>query len=84
MMAGRLVEPQSVVQAVERFLDDEYRDAAKFENRELLDESGVFNLHTLAAHIFSLGFNEGEQAQDERHRGQRVRMLDYPRSGGIS
>lgn len=55
-MADRAVEPFAVAQMVETYVDSELRDAAKYTNREPLDDSGVYGLHDLAARIYALGF----------------------------
>lgn len=72
-MAERLVEPFPVAQLVEEYASDQYRDAAKYSNREVLDESGIHDLHTLAAKIYALGFNEGQAVEGWRKSEQRNR-----------
>ena len=58
-MTERKVEPFAVAQMVERYVESEIRDAEKFSNRDVLDDSGVYGLHQLAADVYALGFNEG-------------------------
>ena len=53
------VEPMVVVDLVEQYLSKELHDAEKYDNRELLDESGIYSLHALAAEIYSRGFQDG-------------------------
>lgn len=79
MSNDRPVEPLSVAQEVERFVDGEFRDAAKFSNREVLDESGVYSLHEVAAHIYQLGFNDGRQVENWKRNEQRQRAKDVQR-----
>jgi hypothetical protein len=62
------IEPPDVVQAVERYVDSELRDAAQYENSAPLDEDGVWSLHTLAAEVYALGYQDGERAESERSR----------------
>jgi len=81
-MSERLVEPFAVAQLVEQYASDEIRDAAKYSNRAPLDESGVYSLHTLAARIYQLGFNEG--ASVERWRNAEQRHRDRERAEGDS
>lgn len=75
-MADRAVEPFAVAQMVETYVDSELRDAAKYTNREPLDDSGVYGLHDLAARIYALGFNEGEVVEGHRARERRIRAQE--------
>lgn len=77
-MAPR-IEPQAVVELVERYIDDELRQAAKYDNREPFDDSGCWSLHELAAQIYATGYDHGERAEAERQRGERNRR----RSGEV-
>lgn len=79
-MLDRSPVPNEVVQAVDGFVDEELRDAAKFENRSPLDESGVFALHLLAAHIYSLGWKAGANAEGLRQAAVGYRRRDAERS----
>ena len=67
------IEPQAVVQMVEDYVTSELASREKFDNRDPLDHSGVWSLHALAAAIYVKGYEDGEQAQAERDRGQRAR-----------
>jgi hypothetical protein len=73
-MADRPVEPFAVAQMVEAYATDQYRDAEKYSNRELLDESGIYDLHALAGRIYALGFNEGCSVEGWRKHEQRQRI----------
>lgn len=75
-MSDRPIEPFAVAQKVEQYASEQYRFAVKASNRELLDDSGIYDLHTLAATIYELGFNEGEAAEGQRNNGQRQRLRD--------
>jgi hypothetical protein len=77
-MAERPVEPFAVAQLVETYATDQHREVAKYTNRELLDESGIYDLHTLAARIYALGFNEGAAVEGWRKVEQRNRIKDFP------
>lgn len=68
-----IVEPPAVVELIEGFVDDEHRDNARYDNRTLLDDSGVFSLHRAAAQIYAMGYRDGEMAQSARDRGDRRR-----------
>jgi hypothetical protein len=69
------IEPKEIVDLVEGFVSDAYSDASKFENSSLLDESGVWTLHQLAADIYAAGFEEGVRTEEARNRGKRERKF---------
>lgn len=69
-------EPYEVVEMVERYVDKELDDARKFDNREPLDDSGVYSLHLLAAAIYAKGALDGERAASERERRRNQRDFD--------
>jgi hypothetical protein len=72
-MPEHSIEPREVAEAVERYVAAELADARKYENRTPLDDSGAWSLHRLAANVFALGFEAGEQVTEVRARGQRER-----------
>ena len=63
MTIGKPIEPASVVQTVERYVDAELADVNKYENRSLLDESGIYSLHLLAADIYQAVEDAGFSAR---------------------
>lgn len=65
--------PPSLVEAVERYVESELDDAARFDNRHPFDESGVWSLHALAAEVYAAGWADGEAAEASRDRGARAR-----------
>lgn len=73
MSAERPIEPLPVAQDVESYVDGEHRDAAKYSNRDLLDDSGVYSLHELAARIYQRGFNDGRTVEGWKRHEQRNR-----------
>lgn len=73
MNTERPVEPLHVAQDVESYVDGEYRDAAKYSNRDLLDDSGVYSLHELAARIYQRGFNDGRAVEGWKRNEARNR-----------
>lgn len=75
-MSGYPVEPRVVVEQVEQYVDEELRDARKYENSTPLDESGVGSLHRLAANIYAIGFADGESASRERELARRRREME--------
>lgn len=75
-MADSRIEPQAVVAAVEDYVTTELNDAARYENRQPLDESGVYSLHVLAARVYALGWDDAERAVVERERRRRNRDRD--------
>jgi hypothetical protein len=75
-MAEYSIEPREVAEAVERYVDAELADARKYDNRTPLDDSGVWSLHRLAASVFALGFEAGEQVAEVRARGLQNRERD--------
>ena len=70
------VEPVAVADLVERYVDQELRDAAKYDNSTPLDHSGVWSLHRLAAQIYTLGHEDGERVADARHRAHEGRKRE--------
>jgi len=70
------VEPNKIVDLVEGFVNDEYSDDSKYENRTPLDESGIWSLHQLAAEIYAAGFAEGVRTEEARQRGKCERKFD--------
>jgi hypothetical protein len=70
------IEPLTVAEAVENYVESELHDEAKYENRKPLDESGVWSLHALAARIYAQGWADGRRAADIHARGQRLRLKD--------
>lgn len=79
-MADRSIEPMAVAQQVEAYAATEHEEARKWENRELLDESGVYQLHELAARIYALGFNDGRNSEMQRYEGKLRRERDAARA----
>lgn len=70
--------PIDVVQEVERYVESELADAVKFDNREPLDDSGVFSLHRVVAQAYARGFDDGEQVADEKARRRASRAERRP------
>lgn len=67
------ISPAAVVQAVEDYVESELSDAARYDNREPLDESGIWSLHRLAAVIYAIGWADGERAAVTRLRAAQQR-----------
>ena len=67
------VEPREVVAKVESYVHRELHDAQTYENREPLDESGIFSLHLMAADIYALGIRDGELTERMRNDAERQR-----------
>lgn len=67
------IEPREVVELVDSYVDKALRDCEKYTNSEPLDESGVYDLHRLAASIYALGYSAGEQAESARARARQYR-----------
>lgn len=76
------VEPLAIAQEVERYVDGEFRDAENYSNRDLLDESGVYSLHSLAARIYQRGFNDGRAVEGWKRNEQRQRTRVAERESG--
>lgn len=75
-MSERPVETFAVAQMVEQYASDQHRTVAQYSNRTLLDESGIYDLHTLAALVYALGFNEGTAVEGWRKNEARQRIRD--------
>lgn len=73
MSAEHIVVPREVAEAVERYVERELADQGKYENRSPLDESGVYELHLLAAKIYARGFDDGDRVSEVRARGREAR-----------
>lgn len=74
--------PIAVVETIDRFIGDEFRDAAKYSNREVLDDSGAYSLHGAAAHVYARGYQDGLIAERARANGERQRQRDRNREEG--
>lgn len=75
------IETPAVVGAVEMYVSDELRKATQYDNRTPLDESGIYSLHLLAAHVYAMGYDDGERAallraDRERQREQMRRRQE--------
>ena len=64
------IEPVQVVDLVERYVAEQRLDVEKFENRSLLDDSGVFSLHLLAAEVYALAWDDATRAAEARRIGR--------------
>lgn len=74
--------PIAVVETIDRFIGDEFRDAAKYSNREVLDDSGAYSLHGAAAQVYARGYQDGLMAERARANGERQRERDRAREEG--
>lgn len=75
-MTDNYPEPANVAQQVDSWVSDQFRNARKWENSELLDDNGTFTLHRLAASIYAQGHAAGEQVERNRANEQLRRELD--------
>lgn len=66
--------PASLIQIVERYVESEQRDFKRYENREPFDASGIYDLHSLAATIYAIGYEDGAQYERQRSTYDRVRQ----------
>lgn len=74
--------PIAVIESVDRFIADEHRDARKFSNREVLDDSGAYSLHGVAAGVYARGYQDGRMAERARSNNERQRERDRAREEG--
>lgn len=72
-MAEYIVVPREVVEAVEWYVGKALASAREYENSSPLDESGVWDLHRLAAKIYAAGFDDGDRVAEVRARGREAR-----------
>jgi hypothetical protein len=79
-MSENKIEPQPVIDLVERYVSQELRDAEKYSNRALLDSSGVWSLHQLARDVYALGVQDGARQEGERARRQHSRDRETARA----
>lgn len=70
------VEPQPVADLVDQWVDRERNAAAQYDNKDLLDEDGIWSLHRLAAEIYTRGHDDGEIVADARNRAANVRKRE--------
>jgi hypothetical protein len=80
--AGRIL-PREATYEVEQYIQSELEAAARYDNREPFDASGVWSLHKLAADIYAAGWAEGEAVESERQRAQRLRDRDRPETSDV-
>lgn len=73
------IEPNEVAALVEEYVDSERRSAAEFDNKAVLDESGISDLHRVAARIYALGHYDGTCVANERHNRRRGREREEAR-----
>lgn len=75
-MSDARIEPPVVVEQVETFVRQKHHEVRTSSNVTLLDEGQVWDLHTLAARIYALGFKDGEHAEGRRRDGVEQRRRD--------
>lgn len=78
------IAPLDVIAQVDHWISAQIDSARRYENSELLDESGAWSLHALAAQIYARGWRDGEMAESNRAHGQRGRDRDSERHGEAS
>jgi hypothetical protein len=80
-------EPLPVSQEVEQFIYGEFSNAEKYDNRDLLDKSGIYSLHRLAARIYAMGYRDGHlvgSANEREARRHQATRTPAPASSGAS
>lgn len=80
MNARPRVEPQAVVEMVERYVSKALHDAEEYINSKPLDESGIWSLHALAAEIYAQAWDDCERAIDRRNQAEMSRLRDRHRA----
>lgn len=70
------IEPADVVRMIDQYVEEEYTQAGTYDNKGVLDEDGIYNLHTLAAEIFALGYEAGRASEAIRNQAKRQRERD--------
>lgn len=78
-MSEHRIEPQEVIDLVEDYVMSELSNAEKYSNRKPLDESGIFDLHRLAAEIYAAGWKAGDFAAATREARVQARERDARR-----
>jgi|GEM_PF-7098063 len=68
--------PAEISNLIDQFADTEHRNARKYSNSEPLDESGIYDLHQVAARIYATGFDDGRRVESERQRAKHARAFD--------
>jgi hypothetical protein len=72
--------PIEVVEIIDRYIDNEHRDAQKFSNREVLDDSGAYALHDAVSRVYARAYHDGRMAERARNNGERQRARDRARA----
>lgn len=75
-MSDRPIETAETARMVEEYVRTELRDAAKYTNRQPLDQGGIYSLHSLAAKIYQAGFNDGRMTEATVWDAERARIRD--------
>lgn len=68
--------PEPLARQLESFVDNEFTDAARYENREVLDVGGVYALRRLVAAAYAAGFDAGERSEQIRYEALARRDRD--------
>lgn len=80
-MSDNMIEPPNVIHLVDHYIDQEVRDAERYENRTPLDDSGAWSLHQLARDIYALGVADGAEQARARAGSQRQRERNAAKEG---
>lgn len=73
-MSGYLPISYEIVDEVDQYIYRELSDSLKYQNRSLLDESGIASLHQLVAKVYAQGFHDGCSVQYHRNAASRLRQ----------
>jgi hypothetical protein len=86
-VSDKPIEPYALSQQVERFVEKQFASAERYENSEVLDDSGVYELHELVAEAYAMGWRDGHMVGDANRRAaiNRAKELraaaESPREG---
>jgi len=76
------IEPQPVIELVERFVRRE-ADTARQYDYPPFSEDTVWDLHALAREVYALGVKDGATQERQRDQGQRARERANARAEAV-
>ncbi len=78
-MTDDRVLPLHLADLIEGFVESEHRNAERYDNKQVLDEGGVYSLYRLAATVYAAGFNDGNALALRQQSSARMRERERNR-----
>ena len=73
---GIPIRTPEVIQAVDGFVGKALKDAAQYQNIELLCESQIYDLHDMVARVYARAWEDGYRAASVQQHGEHRRRRD--------